>query len=457
MADVLMRIVNRKREEVARRLGGRPITAKPTKRSLHQALVRPGARFIMEVKRFSPSGHRGNHSVEGAALAYSPVADAISVLTDEPDFGGSLVDLRTVRELFNGPILAKDFIVDPAQVSEARAVGADAILIMMSVLDDRDVAKVRLEAARLNMDAIYEVHDEEELGRALAHGARVIGINNRNLKTLDIDVATTERLAGLVPSSIAVISESGIRSRADVDRLAGKVDAFLVGSSLMASNDIALAARSLVHGHVKICGLTNIDDVELVGKAGATHAGFILVPGTPRALDAPSAKSLATAARFLGLKSVGVFRDQPLDQVVAIGRAIGFDAIQLHGNEPATEIQAIRQALPDVEIWGLCPVNGEIPRQRHGCDRTLFDTMVGGQSGGTGLAFDWSKLKSRQDLSCAFLAGGIGPANARAAAGVGAFGLDIGSGVEEAPGHKDRAKVQALFEALRPVGRGAAR
>jgi indole-3-glycerol phosphate synthase/phosphoribosylanthranilate isomerase len=431
MSDVLTRIVNRKRDEVGRRLGGKPIAAQPTRRSLIDAIVRPGARFVMEVKRSSPSGHRSSCSVEKAARAYAPVADAISVLTDGPDFGGSLDDLRTVRELFDGPILAKDFIVDPVQVSEARVAGADAILIMMAVLDDREVAKVRAEAARLRMDAIFEVHDEKELDRALAHDARIVGINNRDLTTLDIDLATTERLAGLVPSSVALISESGIGSRDDVNRLAGMVDAFLVGSSLMASNDIATAARSLVHGHVKICGLTNLNDVELVAKAGATHAGFILVPDTPRALDAPSAGRVAAAARSFGLKSVGVFRDQPVDQIVGIASAIGFDAIQLHGDEPAEDIQAMRQSLPgNVEIWGLCPVNGDVVRNRDGCDRTLFDTMVGGQCGGTGRAFDWSKVRARNDLATGFLAGGIGPANVRAAADIGAFGLDIGSGVE---------------------------
>ena len=127
MIDVLARIIARKRREVAERLDG-PVAAEPTRRSLGAALARPGARFIMEVKCASPSGHRSNVSVEAAATAYAPVADAISVLTDGDDFGGSLDDLRQVRAIFDGPILAKDFIVDPAQVSEARAAGADAAL-----------------------------------------------------------------------------------------------------------------------------------------------------------------------------------------------------------------------------------------------------------------------------------------------------------------------------------------
>ena len=160
MTDVLERIVGRKREEVTARLGGWPVEAVPTTRSLRSALSRPGARFIMESKRASPSGHRSVATAEEAIAAYAPVADAVSVLTDGPDFGGSLDDLRMVRQRFDGPILAKDFIVHAAQVSEARAAGADAVLAMMSVLDDMTAAAVLAEARRYKMDVIVEVHGE---------------------------------------------------------------------------------------------------------------------------------------------------------------------------------------------------------------------------------------------------------------------------------------------------------
>ena len=148
MAEVLDRIVARKRIEVAERLGGQPVAAEPTKRSLRRALARDGARFIMEVKKASPSGHRAAVTLDEAVAAYRPVADAISVLTDGPDFGGSLDDLRRVRQAFDGPVLAKDFIVDAAQVSEARAGGADAVLVMLSVLEDRSAAAVLAAAIR---------------------------------------------------------------------------------------------------------------------------------------------------------------------------------------------------------------------------------------------------------------------------------------------------------------------
>ncbi len=443
MVDVLARIVARKRAEVAARLSG-PVNAEPTTRSLRAALARPGARFIMEVKRASPSGHRSAVSVEAAVAAYAPVADAISVLTDGEDFGGSLDDLTFVRARFDGPILAKDFIVDVAQVSEARAFGADAVLVMMSVLDDVTAAAVLGEAKRFGMDAIVEVHDELELERALALGAAIVGINNRDLKTLSTDLKVTERLAPLVPPEVLLISESGISSHADVARLAPIADAFLVGSALMAAADVAGAARALIHGRVKLCGLTRSEDVELAARAGATHAGFVFVAETPRAVTPDQARDLAETARQHHLKTVGVFRDSPVEVVASTARELELDVVQLHGSE---DPGAVRAALCEgVEIWAVCPDGAP---QRVGADRTLFDSL----SGGSGVPFDWSRIAGRDDLATGFLAGGIGPANARAASRV-AYGLDVGSAVEAAPREKDPAKVIALFDALRPRCRG---
>ena len=444
MADVLARIVARKREEVAARLSG-PVAAETTTRSLRDVLAKRGARFIMEVKRASPSGHRSAVTVEQAIGAYAPVADAVSVLTDGADFGGSLNDLVMARARFDGPILAKDFIVDVAQVSEARAYGADVVLVMMSVLDDAVAAAVLREARRLGMDAIVEVHDEGELARALGLGAAIVGINNRDLKTLRTDLNVTERLAPLVPKEVLVISESGISSRADVERLAPIADAFLVGSALMAASDVVDAARALVHGRVKLCGITRAVDLDLAARSGATHVGMILVPGTPRALTVEAARTLADLARSQGLKVVGVFRDASVTQVVSTATDLKLDAVQLHGDENAAEV---REALGEgVDVWAVCADGAPA---RAGADRSLFDHG----SGGTGIGFDWSLLEGRDDLASGFLAGGIGPANAAAAARVGAYGLDVGSGVEAAPGKKDPEKVKALFYALRPVSRG---
>ena len=447
MADVLAAIVDRKRADVGQRLRGFDASAaEPTRRSLREALGRSGARFIMEVKRASPSGHRARHPLETAVRAYAPVADAISVLTDEPYFGGSLEDLRTVRQMFDGPILAKDFVIDPRQVAEARLHGADAVLCMLSVLDDEDASAVLAEAERLGMDAIVEVHDEAELGRALALGASIVGINNRDLKTLRTDLAVTERLAAAVPDNVLLISESGIASRTDVHRLASRCNAFLVGSSLMAAEDVGGAARALVHGRVKICGLTNTDDIWLAGLAGATHAGLVFVPETPRAVAPRLAGPLVEAALSAGMKPVGVFRDAPVPYVVAAANDLGLAAVQLHGQEDDAKIAAIKSGFAG-EVWTACE-----PGQKRAGDRAVFDNGPGG----TGQAFDWGRLNGEPRLPKAFLAGGIGPDNARAAEGIGAYGIDVGSRLEAVPGRKDPLIVKDLFDTLRPSDRRAA-
>ena len=438
MADVLGEIVRHKRSEVAERLRGFDgSTAEPSRRSLRDALARPGARFITEVKRASPSGHRSVHSVETAARAYAPVADAVSVLTDQRFFGGSFEALRTVRGLFDGPILAKDFVVDPRQVVEARLHGADAVLCMLSVLGNEDARAVMAAAGRLSMDVLVEVHDEAELGRGLALGAKIVGINNRDLKTLTTDLAVTERLAARVPADVLLVSESGVATRADVERLSRHADAFLVGSSLMAAGDVGEAVRALVFGRVKVCGLTREEDVLAAADAGATYAGLIMVPGTPRALSLDDAEQLAGAARRAGVKPVGVFRDSPVGEVLAAAGRIGLHAVQLHGNESRDEVAAVRAGVGG-EVWTA----GATERGGH---RLLFDSGAGG----TGRAFDWTDIADHPDKGQAFLAGGIGPDNARAAQRTGVYGIDASSRLESAPGHKDPARVRALFDALR--------
>ncbi|HEX6377177.1 MAG TPA: bifunctional indole-3-glycerol-phosphate synthase TrpC/phosphoribosylanthranilate isomerase TrpF [Allosphingosinicella sp.] len=456
-AGILGEIVGRKRVDVAARLDGVGLeAARPTRRSLRAALARPGARFIMEVKRGSPSAGPIRPRADAAALAraYRGAADAISVLTDAPYFGGSLDDLGTVRREYLGPILAKDFVVDPRQVAEARLHGADAVLVILAVLGDAPAAAVMAEARRFGMDALVEVHNGDEVRRAVRLGADMIGINNRDLDTLEVDLATTERLAALVPAGILVVAESGISTRADVERLAPFADAFLVGSSLMRAEDPGAAARALAYGRVKVCGVTDGHDAAMAAAHGAAYAGIVMVPNTPRAVAGPAAEAIAEASP---LPLVGVFRNEKPMQIACSARALDLRAVQLHGDEDALYIRALRGLLPEqTEIWAAAAVGRELPRHRLGADRTLFDTQIGGRSGGTGIAFDWARLEGRADLGRALLAGGLKPSNARRAARVGAFALDVGSGVEMAPGRKDAGKLHAFFEALRLPVRGEA-
>ncbi|MCW3796230.1 bifunctional indole-3-glycerol-phosphate synthase TrpC/phosphoribosylanthranilate isomerase TrpF [Sphingomonas sp. BN140010] len=440
MADVLGEIVRHKRAEVAERLRGFDCSAaERSRRSLKAALAQPGARFITEVKRASPSGHRSPHSVETAARAYAPVTDAISVLTDERFFGGSFEALRTVRGLFDGPILAKDFVVDPRQVVEARLHGADAVLCMLSVLGDAEARAVIAEAERLGMDVLVEVHDDAELERALGLGAAIVGINNRDLKTLKTDLAVTERLAARVPQDVILVSESGVATRADVERLGRHADAFLVGSSLMAADDVGEAVRALLFGRVKVCGLTQEEDVLAAASAGGTYAGLITVPGTPRALGRDRARELALLAREAGLKPVGVVRDLGWAEMANLAHELGLAALQLHGVESAETIIKL-EAATDTEVW-----TASEPGYDRGGRRPVFDH----RAGGTGRTLDWAALAAEPRLHEAFLAGGIGPDNARAAQRTGVYGIDASSRLESAPGHKDPAKVTALFDALR--------
>lgn len=453
IGGVLGEIARAKRGELGQRFDGVSIDAlraeaTPTCRSLASILARSGARFILEIKKASPSAGLICASSDSAAIArgYSGVADALSVLTDGPAFGGSLDDLKTARSSFDGPILAKDFILDGRQVVEARLAGADAILVMLSLLDDREARAMIEEARRLDMDALVEVHDEAEMRRAVALGAPLIGINNRDLRDFSIDLATTERLAGLARDRL-LVSESGIGGRADVERLVPHVDAFLVGTVLMRVDEPAQAARALIFGRVKLCGLNRAEDIE-AGRA-ATFAGFVFVPGSPRHISAEQAAPLAGIARKAGIRPVGIFRNSPSRIVADVASLLNLQAVQLHGTEDSHYIRTLRARLPrECEIWTSVSV-GRDPLCGRGGNRLVFDNG----NGGSGQRFDWTRLAGHPALARALVAGGIGPANAREAMRLGAYAIDVGSALDVVPGVKSPDKIAALFEALRPAAR----
>ncbi len=235
------------RAELESRLPGRG-----DDRPFREALVRPGLSLIAEFKRRSPSAG----DISAAATVAEQVgayerggAAALSVLTDERHFGGSLDDLRAARAACDLPILRKDFIVDPYQLYEAAVNGADAVLLIVRALDDVDLAGLYGEARGLDLDCLVEVHDGEELQRALALDADVIGVNNRDLDSGEVDVATTYELITDVPAGKTIVAESGISERAQLEELERVgVDAVLIGSALMAAADPEAKAREL-SGH----------------------------------------------------------------------------------------------------------------------------------------------------------------------------------------------------------------
>jgi len=231
-------------EELERRLGGRP-----EQRPFGEALVRPGLSLIAEFKRRSPSAGVIRDGATPAEIARSYEdggAAALSVLTEGPHFGGSLDDLREARQACALPLLQKDFTVDRYQLYEAAVAGADAVLLIVAALEQESLARLYDEASGLDLDCIVEVHEERELESALAVGADLIGINNRNLDDFSVDVQTTYELIPDVPAGKAVISESGISERATIEELERVgVDAVLIGEVLMRSEDPAAKVREL--------------------------------------------------------------------------------------------------------------------------------------------------------------------------------------------------------------------
>ena len=262
--NVLERIVESTRDDVARRRREVPISelesalARRDDRPFSEALIRPGISVIAEYKRRSPSAGslRSGAGVTDVVEAYERGgAAALSVLTERHHFEGSLDDLREARAASLLPILRKDFVVDPYQVYESAAAGADAILLIVAALEPRDLARLHAEARAIDLDVLVEVHEERELDAALEVDADVIGINNRDLTDLTVDIERTFDLLSDVPAGKTVVAESGFSTRDELDELERVgVDAVLVGEALMRAHDLEAACRELA-------GLS--DDAEL--------------------------------------------------------------------------------------------------------------------------------------------------------------------------------------------------
>jgi indole-3-glycerol phosphate synthase len=262
MTDKLAEICATKREEVLARKGlatlddlDRAAQESTPPRGFRAALETKSANgfgLIAEIKKASPSKGliRADFRPAEHAVAYQQGGAAcLSVLTDAPYFQGHEDYLMDARAACDLPVLRKDFMIDPWQVAEARAIGADAILIIVAALEDAEMAEIEAAALERGMDVLVEVHDEAEMARAAQLRSRLIGVNNRDLRTFRTDLATTERLVPLAPEGTLLVAESGINSHADCERLAAAgVRCFLVGESLMRQADIAQATQELLHG-----------------------------------------------------------------------------------------------------------------------------------------------------------------------------------------------------------------
>ncbi|WP_312802772.1 bifunctional indole-3-glycerol-phosphate synthase TrpC/phosphoribosylanthranilate isomerase TrpF [Atlantibacter hermannii] len=450
MQTVLAKIVADKAIWVEARKAQQPLASfqndiVPSERHFYDALRGARTAFILECKKASPSKGVIRDDFDPARIAevYKHHASAISVLTDEKYFQGSFDFLPIVSQIAPQPVLCKDFIIDAYQIYLARFYQADACLLMLSVLDDEQYRQLAAVAHSLNMGVLTEVSNEEELERAIALEAKVVGINNRDLRDLSIDLDRTRQLAPRLGAGVTVISESGINNYAQVRELSHFASGFLIGSALMGQDDLNAAVRSVLLGENKVCGLTRPEDASAAYEAGAIFGGLIFAASSPRVVTPEQAQAVMAGAP---LRYVGVFRDNPVQDVVTLAETLSLSAVQLHGSEDQSYINTLRAALPEsVAIWKALSVVHSLPvRDLHYVDRYVFDN---GQ-GGSGQRFDWSLLKG-QDLDNVLLAGGLAADNCVEAAKLGCRGLDFNSGVESAPGIKDSNKLAAVFKTLR--------
>lgn len=450
MQTVLAKIVADKAIWVEARKQQQPLASfqnqiQPGTRHFYAALQGARTAFILECKKASPSKGVIRDDFDPARIAsiYQHYASAISVLTDEKYFQGSFDFLPIVSQRATQPILCKDFIIDPYQIYLARYYQADACLLMLSVLNDEQYRQLSAVAHSLNMGVLTEVSNEEEGERAMALGAKVVGINNRDLRDLSIDLNRTRQLAPKLGHGVTVISESGINTYGQVRELSRFANGFLIGSALMAHDDLTTAVRGVLLGENKVCGLTRAQDAKAACDAGAIYGGLIFVPSSPRAVSVEQAREVVSGAP---LQYVGVFQNADIAEVCQTAVALSLFAVQLHGDENQAYLNALREALPrNVQIWKALRVSDALPaRDYHHVDKYIFDN---GQ-GGSGERFDWSLLQG-QSLDNVLLAGGLAADNCVQAAQVGCAGLDFNSGVESQPGIKDARLLASVFQTLR--------
>ena len=457
--------------------------------------------LMAEIKRASPS--KGIISLSTCAPAQARTyalagASVISVLTEPEWFKGSIDDLRAVRQALQGmpnrpAVLRKEFIFEEYQILEARLAGADTVLLIVKMLDEATLARLYKYSQSLGMEPLVEVNTAEEMTVAVKLGSKVIGVNNRNLTSFEVDLETTSRLLGQVPKETIVCALSGISGPKDVEAYQKNgVGAVLVGEALMRAKNTAQFIRELLGGSesiaksasgsllVKICGTRKPENALAAVKAGADLIGMILVPGRGRHVPYKDAVAISKVVHEANVNTgtvatdrigsqasdffanaasnisshrpllVGVFQNQPLEEVLELQKAYDLDIVQLHGDEPLEWANLIP-----------VPVIRSFKPGQPGLGRRGYHTvpLLDSASGGSGQKLDMREVKATltkdQGLRVV-LAGGLNPDNVaeavRAAGDLGEriIGVDVSSGVEEG-GVQSIAKIEAFIKAAKSV------
>ena len=408
-----------------------------------RALSVPGVSLIAEVKKASPSkGVLCEKGFDPARIAENyerSGASAISVLTDEKYFQGNLGDLKKVRSAADLPILRKDFIIEDSQVFEAADAGASAVLLIASVLSDEQIERFLSLGKKLGLDCLVEVHTAEELERVLCTQAEIIGINNRDLSTLKIDVQTTNDIleAVRIPADKIVVSESGIKSSKDIARLSRRVDAVLVGTKLMESPDTdLLCARKIF----KACGVRTESVAKFCEKENVDLVGLNFVPSSKRCVSLEQAKKIRS--HLCHTKTVGVFQNQPISLVNKYAKILGLDFVQLSGDEDLDFVSECNvPVIKTVKLRTEQDIQVAKKYFSH-CAFILFDGAVPG----SGELSNYDLLKG-VDFPFLF-AGGVNDENVKKIlADISPVGIDAASGIE-IDGEVSDVKIGKFLELL---------
>lgn len=438
------------------------------------ALRQQDFNFICEVKKASPS--------KGIIAEHFPYLDiakkyevagaaAISVLTEPDFFKGDKKYLQEIASTVKIPVLRKDFIIDEYQIYQAKVWGASAILLICACLDVPTLTKFRELADSLGLSSLVEAHDEHEVQMAIDCGARIIGVNNRNLKDFTVDVQNSVRLRNLVQDDVIFVSESGLETPEDIQVLRdNNIGVALMGETFMRSPN-KVEKLAYLYGptyytpKIKMCGISKVETIPAIVDVKPDYMGLVFAP-SKRQVTVDEAKILVeelhkqyamkynSAVEQSGndeIKTVGVFVNETLDNLVTIAKEVNLDAVQLHGDEDEAFIQALKEKT-DVEVWKAVQICSAADAEvwiDSSADMLLFDAYHKDERGGTGEVFDWSCLDEFERPF--MLAGGIDSTNvARAIRTVRPYGIDISSGIET-NGVKDDEKIKAFTNIVKTI------